>query len=136
MQVRLKNKKFFLLGIILFQLGCFSKTNTTQQKFIKAAALKEDFDILRKTLEEAHPGLYWYSYRPDMNIFFDSAKASIQHDMTSIEFFKMLLPVIANIKCIHTSLRLPKDTNNTGAYQFTHLLPFDFFCRHGKVYIQ
>ncbi len=85
MQVLLKHKNFFLLAIILLQIGCFSKRNNGQQKFIQAAALKEDFDILRKTLEEAHPGLYWYSDKPDMNIFFDSAKASIQHDMTSIE---------------------------------------------------
>lgn len=135
MRFPLKYKKLFLLVVILFQTGCFSKRNPAQQKVIQAAALRADFDILRKTLEEAHPGLYWYSDKQDMDSFFDRVKASIAQDMTSIEFFKALLPVIEKIKCLHTNVRLPKNAD-TETHRFTRLLPFDFLCRKGKLYIR
>ncbi|MEO5984007.1 MAG: S41 family peptidase [Ferruginibacter sp.] len=131
-----KYNSLLLLAIIFLQTGCHLKRNNTEQKNIKAAALKVDVDILVKTLEEAHPGLYWYSDKKDMDSYFDSVKASIKHDMTRIQFFKVLLPVIANINCVHTSLSLPKEISSTDVHQLTNLLPFDFFCKEGKVYIQ
>ncbi len=127
MQLLSKYKNLLLIAVIFLQTGCLSKRNNAEQKIIKASALKVDLDILLKTLEEAHPGLYWYSDKKNMESYFDSTKASIQHDMTRIKFFKLLLPVIANIKCVHTSLRLPSDSTKRDAYQFTNLLPFDFF---------
>ncbi|MBD0331749.1 MAG: hypothetical protein ICV66_03765 [Chitinophagaceae bacterium] len=135
MQYFLKTKILPLFCFIIFQTCNFSTRNDAHQELLASAALKEDFDILRKTLEEAHPGLYWYSDKLAMNNFLDSTKSLIDHDMASIAFFKMLLPVIANIRCSHTNLRLSKSTN-TVANQFTYLLPFDFFCQNGKLYIR
>ncbi|GAA4420002.1 S41 family peptidase [Nibrella viscosa] len=100
---------------------------------INSTALKQDFDILRKTLEEAHPGLYWYTDSVVMDKFFDSTKLLLNRDMTEMEFFKFLLPVIANIKCGHTNL---KPSHNEAAFQFTRILPFDLFCQGEKLYIR
>lgn len=127
------NKKLLLLLIIFLQLACGQKKEE-QGKLISSTALKKDFDILRKTLEEAHPGLYWYNSKPVMDAYFDSVKTTINHDMTDVSFFKLLLPLIAKIRCVHTNLRLPENADT--ADQFRHLLPFDFFCRDRKLYIQ
>jgi hypothetical protein len=122
-----------LLVLALFSYSCFSKNNQPKDLELKAEVLKTDFTVMRKTLEEAHPGLYWYSSRAAMDKYFDSTYNLIDRDMTSIEFFKLLLPVVAKIRCVHTNLRLPNDINNHG--QFQKLLPFNFFCRNGKLWI-
>lgn len=122
------------LSLAFFVLSCFSKGHDKEQKPIAHAALKKDFNILRKTLEEVHPGLYWYSDKARMDHCFDSAGVLINRDMTGREFFKLLLPVIAGIRCVHTNLRLP-DKKENEAPPLHRLLPFEFFCRNNRLYI-
>jgi hypothetical protein len=135
---RQKQNTFYLTDVMVlfvlcvFNYTCFSKNQPPDLK-LKAGVLKTDFTVMRKTLEEAHPGLYWYSSRAAMDKYFDSTYSMIDHDMTSVEFFKLLLPVIANIRCGHSNLGLPSDINNR--VQFHNLLPFNFFCRDGKLWI-
>jgi len=131
----LKIKTVLIFFVIIYQACSFSRSKDAEQEKIPVAALREDFDILRKTLEEAHPGLYWYSDKLAMNTFFDSTKKLIDHDMTSLAFYNMLLPVISNIKCLHTNLRFSKGDNSV-ANPFTYLLPFEFFCQNEKLYIR
>ena len=119
--------------ITLLSCNLFSEYSE-KQEVLSTVALNEDFNILRKTLEEAHPGFYWYTDKAAMNHFFDSIKTLFDHDMSSLAFYKILLPVIANIKCSHTNIRLPKETNS--ASLLVNLLPFDFFCQNGKVFIR
>ena len=127
MQSLFRNKKLLLLSLVYLMVSCFVKKNNAQQELISATDLKEDFDILRTTLEQAHPGLYWYSDTHTVNSYFDSVKALIDQDLNRIEFFNILLPVIANVNSLHTTLRLQTNTN-AAANQFTHILPFDLFC--------
>ena len=119
----LKTSTLFLFCVIINQACNFSTRNDAKLEKIPSATLRVDFDILRKTLEEAHPGLYWYSDKLEMDNFFDSTRKMIDHDMTSMAFYNMLLPVIANIKCLHTNLRFSK-ADNAVIKPFTHLLPY------------
>jgi len=124
--------KILILALFLFNFSCAYKK---QKGFteVKCELLKKDFQILRKTLEEAHPGLYWYSDKKALDHYFDSTYALINHDMTSTDFFKLLLPAVAKIRCVHTNLKAPK--TDDFAPPFYQLLPFNFFCRDGKLYI-
>lgn len=124
--------KILVLALFFFNLSCVYKKQTGFT-IVKCDLLKRDFQILRKTLEEAHPGLYWYADKKVLDHYFDSTYALINHDMTSTDFFKLLLPVIANVRCIHTNLKAQKTEDF--AAPFYQLLPFDFFCREGKLYI-
>lgn len=128
--------KPIIFCFLIFLTSCFSKKNQGQQVFIKTAALKEDLNVLQKRLEEAHPGLYWYSSKPAIDSLFDNARAAINHEMTQVEFFKALLPVIAGVKCGHTNLRMPRGEGNTEVLPFTNLLPFELFVQNEKVYIR
>jgi len=119
--------------LVAFIYSCFSENNHTENSKLTAGVLKTDFSVLRKTLEEAHPGLYWYSNKEAIDNYFDSVYNLIDHDITRVEFFKLLLPVIAKIRCGHTNLRLPNEINNV--VRFHKLLPFNFFCRDGKLWI-
>ncbi len=128
--------RFFIFCLVIFFTTCISKSNKSQQGTIATKALQKDLAILKKTFEEAHPGLYWYSTQAAIDSLFDSAKGSIRDDMTQLDFFKILLPLIAGINCSHTSIRLPRNENNSVALPFTNLLPVELYLVNGKGYIR
>ncbi|MGZ8553154.1 MAG: S41 family peptidase [Chitinophagaceae bacterium] len=129
-------KRFFIFCLVIFFTTCISKSNKSQQGTIATKALQKDLAILKKTFEEAHPGLYWYSTQAAIDSLFDSAKGSIRDDMTQLEFFKILLPLIAGINCSHTNMRLPRNENNSVALPFTNLLPVELYVVNAKGYIR
>jgi hypothetical protein len=66
--------------------------------------LQEDFQIMRRALEEAHGGIYRYTSKAEMDRTFDRAYRKIDHPMTELEFWRLAEPVVAHIKCGHTRL--------------------------------
>lgn len=77
-----------MLCILLVFIYSCNVTDKHKDKIIKSAGLKNDFKILRQTLEEAHPGLYWYTEKPLMDKHFDSIYALLDTDMTRVTFLK------------------------------------------------
>jgi hypothetical protein len=75
---------------------------------IPADALRQDFQIARRALEQAHGGIYRYTPKAEMDRIFDRAYRNIQRPMTDLEFWRLLAPVVARIKCGHTFLLLPE----------------------------
>jgi hypothetical protein len=69
-----------------------------------ADSLKKEFKVLRKSLEEIHPGLYDYTSKAHMDNLFDSVASKLNRPMTSKEFIMQLKPIMAAIKDSHTSL--------------------------------
>ena len=128
--------RLFIFCLVIFFTTCISKSNKSQQVTIAAGTLQKDLAILKKTLEEAHPGLYWYSTQAAIDSLFDNAKGSIRGDMTPLDFFKILLPMIAGINCSHTNIRLPRSENDSVALPFTNLLPVELYVVNGKGYIR
>ncbi|HYV07248.1 MAG TPA: S41 family peptidase [Blastocatellia bacterium] len=74
---------------------------------ISREKLIEDFQIARQALEEGHSGIYRYTSKADMDRVFDSALKSIDRPMDEFEFYRVMAPVSAAIKCGHTSVSLP-----------------------------
>lgn len=64
--------------------------------------LEEDFEIFRGSLEDFHPGLYWYRSKEEVDHVFDRVKAALTIPMTDKEFIRILAPVISFIGCGHT----------------------------------
>ena len=126
--------RIVIIIFLVLNYSCLYNNKHKKHDKINPTGLKNDFKILRQTLEEAHPGLYWYTDKTLMDNHFDSVYALLDQHMTRVDFFKILLPLVADIKCLHTNLRLPNDLGKS-AFQLTKLLPFDFFCREEKIYI-
>lgn len=80
------------------------KTFTVEQ-------LKEDFKLMRGSLEEAHGGFYYYSTKKEMNRMFDAAFAKLTQPATELQFFKILAPLVAAINDGHTRTRLSTDAS-------------------------
>src|SRR5690606_24002401 len=70
--------------------------------------LKKDYSIYRNVLEEAHPGLYWYTSKDSMDYYFNWGEAQLADSMTEPSFRKVLAYVTAKINCGHTSVRPSK----------------------------
>jgi hypothetical protein len=96
--------------------------------------LRADLRIARKGLEEGHSGIYRYTSREDLDRLFDQAEKSLVKPLSILEFYRVLAPVVAAIKCGHTEVNLPKDYLK--AYTAKKgILPLQVRVLAGKVYV-
>ena len=70
--------------------------------------VQKDYSIYQNVLEEAHPGLYWYTSKDSMDYYFKWGKQQLKDSMTEPEFRKVLSYVTSKINCGHTSVRASK----------------------------
>jgi hypothetical protein len=68
-----------------------------------------DFRFARQALEEGHGGIYRYTSKEELDRLFDQAEKSLTKPMNIVEFYRVLAPVVAAIKCGHTDVSLPRD---------------------------
>ena len=76
---------------------------------LTSAQVQEDFQRLRFSLEHADAGLYRYTSKATMDARFDAIARQLSHPMSDFEFYRMLCPLIAEIRNSHTSIRPPAD---------------------------
>ena len=104
-----KTLTIFLICSISFYSCKESSKHTILDDTIPLKQLKEDVTYFRLILEAVHPGLYLYGSEKEMNHRFDSVANSLTGDMTMMDFFNLLAPVINSIHCGHTSIFAPTD---------------------------
>ncbi len=83
----------------------------TPDRELSPAALKEDFERLRFSLEEAHAGLYRYTPQAQMDKHFGALESKLSRPMRISEFYAGVLKLIAAIRDGHTRVRGPDDFN-------------------------
>src|SRR5713226_2498855 len=76
---------------------------------IEAPKLQEDLRILKSALEEGHPGIYRYTPKPDVDRAFAAAADQLNRPMTALEFYRVLAPTVAALKCGHTAMGVSQD---------------------------
>lgn len=69
--------------------------------------LREDFRVLRRSLEEGHPGLYRHTDKAELDRLFSEAEGALQGPSGAGEFYRVLAPVVAAVRCGHTNVSLP-----------------------------
>src|ERR1043165_5441959 len=111
-------KQLLAIALIMLALWPVSLAQTVNQASPDPAAalpkftreqLREDFQIARRALEEGHSGIYRYTSKAELDAAFDRAEASLDRPMDAYEFFRVMAPTVARIKCGHTSIALPAD---------------------------
>jgi hypothetical protein len=122
----LKNILILIFCVIIFS---FSAEDDTSKR-LSPEELKKDVHDLRLSLEKNHPGLYWYTSKEKFTVVWDSLETKIARPMTEEEFLKLLLPVVANVKCAHTFL-YPSSNILTSGTRF----PLDINFIKGRGYI-
>src|SRR6266568_843556 len=98
-----------MLRSTCLSLFCLSIAPLLVAQTIEPEKLREDFRILRSALEEGHPGIYRYTPKAELDSVFDATAARIDRPMTALEFYRVLAPVVAALKCGHTSMGLSEE---------------------------
>lgn len=98
---------FFIAAVLLS--SCVSRKKYNQKFSEKHAPneLKGDLNIIKTSLEKAHPGVFWYISQQKFTKEFDSLSNQLTDSLTSLEFYRKAAPLVSSIKCGHTRLVYP-----------------------------
>lgn len=130
--------RFSLPLICLFVIVLFGSCQSRYDLSTKFPPdqLVHDFRILRQTLEESQPGLYRQTSKDELDRAFEKAEKSLDRPLDVFEFYRVLTPLIASIRCGHTNLQLPdffvKEQDTPRIKSFPALVKII----DGKVYIR
>jgi len=102
---------------------------------VEPAALREDFALLRKTLEDWHPALYVYETKEDLDHLFDETLARIDGPMTPLELETLIAPLVARVHCVHTRIQLPVP-HYMARLRSATFLPVDPQVIDGRLYVR
>ena len=78
-------------------------------QWLTSAQMQADFDLMRHALEEAHPGLYRYSTKAQMDREFDSQRGKLSRPMTKEQFEVVVAQTLASIRCGHTRMHWDRE---------------------------
>src|SRR5439155_23920228 len=92
--------------------------------------LREDFRILRGALEEGHPGIYRYTPKAELDKRFNQAEKALDRPMDVYEFYRIVAPAVAALKCGHTGVRVNPDLDKG-----KRMLPLVVRLLNGKIYV-
>lgn len=121
-----------VLGLIAFLAGMMQ---VSAQNSYTVSQLRDDFGIFRQALQEAHPGLYRYSSKAQIDSLFSVTENRIDHNMTQQEFYRLLLPVVAQIRCGHTKLHPDSNWSDNYFYGQNKVFPLRLFFRDDRAWI-
>jgi Peptidase family S41 len=119
----------------LFWVGPGVLWGQVQSTKLNVNQLQSDFIFLRKCLEEAHPSLYWYTPKESLDQAFDETFAQLDHDMTEVDFGRLLKPLIAKIRCGHTDLRFSPSTRKSLMKPRKYWFPFQVVIQKDRLWV-
>jgi hypothetical protein len=114
----------FLLPCLFLGALCPGVIAQIPNKELTKDQLKGDFRILRYTFERAHPALYRYTPKEQMDQAFDRAETKLNRPMHELEFFRMLAPLIDLIHDAHTQI-LPSGAVRSYIGKLGKVFPLD-----------
>lgn len=111
--------------------------NILAKKILTAAHLKEDFDVLKKTLTAIHPGIYRYQTPESLEKIFREFELKLINPLSESEFFLLVSQLTNQIYCGHT---YPNPYNQNGIVRERiaggkTYLPFYFTIIGGKIIV-
>lgn len=104
-----------------------SKKFTVQQ-------LRFDLIILKDALLKVHTGLFWHQPESEFEASFQALNNAITQPMTELEFYTLISPFIARIRCDHTNLEMSAPFYNT-ALNRMKVFPYGLKLIDPKIYI-
>ncbi len=120
--------------LVLLAISTTAGAQTPSLPKIESKLLQADFQIARTALEQGHSGIYRYTPKIELDRAFDAAARKLDWPMDSLEFYRILAPAVARIKCGHTGV-LPAQDVLQAMDQTIPLFPLDVEVLDGKVYV-
>lgn len=76
--------------------------NVLAKRTLTGAQMREDFDVLKKTLRTLHPGIYRYQTPDSLEEIFGEFESKLKNPLTEGEFFLLVSQIANQIYCGHT----------------------------------
>lgn len=98
-----------LLVLSMTSLSAQERENFDPGEKFPADSIKSwTHDILSEA-SSAHPGMYRYTEKSEFDSLIKSMLLTVNDSLTTIEFYRKLKPLFAQIGCLHTSVTLSKE---------------------------
>ena len=125
--------KFTLLTLIIFFTTISFSQDYGDFPKIPKQQLLNDVEILYQGLDKFHSGMYWYTPKDSVDAAFVDVRRKIDRDLNVLEFHKLVAPLVSLSRENHTSINLPKSTNDIIRKE-TRFLPLTFVFLDQKMY--
>lgn len=102
-----------------------NKTFLPEEKY-PADSLKTWTVELMKELSESHPGFYRYTEKVAFDSIISKTVNSFADSLNTIEYYRVIKPIIAQIGCLHTSINL-SETYENFLNEKSNLIPIEVF---------
>ena len=103
------------------------------QNDLPAAAMQEDFDVLRRAVEEAHGGLHRFTPRAELDRRFDATRAGLTTPMSRLAYIGVLSEALAHVRDGH--MQLEYDEATTAALGAARMLPLRVASEAGAIVV-
>jgi len=100
---------------------------------LSPAELRADFDVIRKSLEEAHGGFYRYNTPAELGPRLDQHRNRLDRPLSTLAFAGVLAETIAELRDGH--LRLEFDSVTTRALRSARMLPLRFLSEGDRLIV-
>ena len=108
--------------------GCRATKEYSPAKKYAPEVVRNDYRLFRNILEDSHPGLYWYTPKDSMDLYFERGAAMLGSDsMTETRFRAVLSYVLAQIHCGHTYARPSKAFIRSAGDGFSYPIALKFW---------
>ena len=94
-------------------------------------SLKRWTQSVMTELSRKHPGFNRYTSKARFDFVIDSTVQTITDSLTTIEFYRKVKPLFAQIGCLHTGIKL-SDAYETYIDKEPTLIPFEIFIDASK----
>ncbi len=102
---------FAMLAILLVSCGSINQKRSSMGKsndrILEAEELKRDFGQMRSILERDAIGLF--SDKAKLTTLLDGISSQLEQPLTEIQFYRMLTPAVAALRCGHSFLSISED---------------------------
>lgn len=113
-----------------------SKPEIDVEKRYSKSELTEDLEFLFNTLEEIHPNLYLYTDKIVIDSLRTYISQYINSPLTSLGFWKLVAPAVAELGDGHTTVSLPYAHRKKYLDQEGKIIPFDVQINNNNLYIK
>ena len=111
--------------LIITAFAAEPKSSTYAAITLTAEQAGADVALMRAALEEAHPGLYRYVPKPEIDAAFAKLEKRVKTPITDIELYGEISLLLATIRCDHTKAEFSDAMTKYRNESPTHL-PFRF----------
>jgi hypothetical protein len=117
-------KHFFVFALMILPVF---RLMAQEEKPFPVDQLKQDYAVFKTALTEAHPGLYRYTSKGHFEKEFRVIEKELNRPMTEAEFYRLLAPIVANIKCGHTKFQREERNGNSHIFYPDELFPLKLY---------